>query len=353
MNLIVNNEKDKEILSSNELEDNFRLGVQSLKELLLEIVNECSKHEKEMSFDEKVTIVRSLQEGYFPKINNYFTDLTKISLKFDKKTYELHKNYLRKNIYTLITNNDAPLNKQICEKPLGYAGDYIVTNYFYDDGYPGNSIYGMFIDRYTLEAPLARAHINRRTYLRNVILKLKRRKINNPLNISSFACGPAPEVFDILDNGVKDIYFNLIDGEKKVIEYLKDKTEKYNNSFSNVNLIHANIFNFIRGKKCLNIPEQDLIYSAGFLDYIKKSTATRFLKTLLNYLKPRGILIVTNASIDDSNNAYLKMIGEWDMYHRTCSDLLNLVEGMDNIQYKKVLSDFYTKRNLYLIIKKK
>ena len=295
-----------------------------------------------------------MEENYFLKINNYFDNLTEIASKFDEKFYELHKNYLRQNVYGLIADDNASLNKQICEKPLGYARDYIVTNYFYENGYPGNSIYGMFINRYTLETPLARAHIKRRVYLKNVILRLQRRKSSDTvLNVSSFACGPAPEIFDILDSEIKDIHFALIDGEKKVIEYLKERIKKYHNLSSEVDLIQANIFNLLRGKEYLDIPKQNLIYCAGFFDYLKKNTAIKFIRFLLNYLKSGGLLILTNVSADDSNNVYLKMIGEWDICHRTIGNLLELLNSIDDIQYKKILADFYTKRNLYLIIKKK
>jgi extracellular factor (EF) 3-hydroxypalmitic acid methyl ester biosynthesis protein len=244
------------------------------------------------------------------------------------------------------------VNRQIGEKPLGYAGDYIVANYFYEDGYSGTSLYGMFMDRYTVDSPLARAHINRRSYLGRFIEKKAKLFPGGTLNVCSFACGPAPEVFDTFDKGVSNVRFTLVDAEPGVIELLKNKLNKYKEQKKHATIHHANIINLLRRSDKLHIPEQDIIYCAGFFDYIREATATKCIRYMLNHLRSNGWLVVVNVSMDDVKNVYLKMLGEWELYHRSKKELLSLVDNVEGLRQKKVWSDYYTKRNLYLVMKK-
>jgi hypothetical protein len=227
-----------------------------------------------------------------------------------------------------------------------------VANYFYEDGYSGTSLYGMFMDRYTVESPLARAHINRRTYLGRLIEKKAKHLADGILNVCSFACGPAPEVFDTLDKGIGNVRFTLIDGEAGVIDLLKTKLSRYKDQKKKVSLHHANIINLLRLNEKLRIPDQDIIYCAGFFDYIREATATKCVRYMLSHLKSGGWLIVVNVSTDDVKNVYLKMLGEWDLYHRSKRELLSLLENVEGLRQKKVWSDYYTKRNHYLVMKK-
>ncbi|MBU0467541.1 MAG: class I SAM-dependent methyltransferase [Candidatus Omnitrophica bacterium] len=334
------------------LEKRFKEETLKIKKLLLSVKKECEKEQGDLDKNYWIKYVKELKKRKYPKINKHFLTLNEMTNMFDQKEFELHKVYLRNNLLELFAQTSMPLNWQIIQKPLGYAGDYIVSNYFYEEGFSGESLYSMFMDRYTMESPLATAHRNRKKYLSKLITKLSYR-CENKLKVASFACGSSPEVFEVYENGINNVSFTLIDGEEKAIEFLIEKGKKYPQFKVNVRLYHRNIIDLVRKSEYLEISEQNLIYCAGFFDYIKDSTATRLIKYMLHILSPGGWLIVLNVSMHDINDVCLKMLSEWDMYHRSEERMMQLVENIEGITQKKVLPDFYTKRNLYLIIKKK
>lgn len=331
----------------------FQLAVIELKLTLESIKADCDANES-MLIDkhERIEFVKKLQRKHFEHITQFFIKLSSLAANEDVRTYRLLKSFLRENLYDLIAGSTMQLNKQICEKPFGYAGDYLVADYFYQDGYSGSSLYGMLMDRYTIESPLARAHINRRYYLRKMIKKIAGRNPARLVRITSLACGPAPEVFDVFDEDLDNVVFNLLDGERRVIDFLRDriKNGKYNKE--RITLFHDNILLLLRKNKLLDIPPQDLVYCAGFFDYIRPATATKLIRYMLEHVTKRGYVVVVNISKDDVHNVYLRMIGEWEMYHRSKKEFADLVPSNGLIAKSKIVIDPITKRNLYLVIKK-
>lgn len=334
------------------VDEKFKSEILKIKNILLSVKNECEKEQNSLDRDEWIPFVKELKEVKYPKINKHFLMLNQMTKGLDKEEFEIYKIFLRKNLLELFAQTSMPLNWQITQKPFGYAGDYVVANYFYENGFSGEDLYSVFMDRYTIESPLAVAHRNRKKYLSNLIVKLANRS-RDQLKVTSFACGSAQEVFDVFKKGITNVAFNLIDGEQKAIGFLKTKGMEFQQFNENVNLYHRNIIDLVRKNEYLDVSKQHLIYCAGFFDYIKDSTAVRLIKYMLKILSSGGWLIILNVSMHDINDVCLKMLGEWEMYHRSEERLMKLVEKVNGITQKKVLQDFYTKRNLYLIIKKK
>ncbi|HBG60562.1 MAG: hypothetical protein A2Y06_02385 [Omnitrophica WOR_2 bacterium GWA2_37_7] len=126
-----------------------------------------------------------------------------------------------------------------------------------------------------------------------------------------------PEVFEVYENGVNNVSVSLIDGEEKAIEYLKEKVNEYPHFKSKISFNNQNIINLVRKNEYLDFSRQDFIYCAGNFHYIKDSTATKLIKYMLKILSSGGWLIVLNVSMHDINDVCLKMLSEWDMYHRS------------------------------------
>ena len=334
-------------------EDLFQKEVVIVKEILQEARAQCVANEDLSGLSARINFVKKMQQKYYSRFTESFIKLTELAGDVGTEVYEKEKKYLRENLYDLIAGATTVVNKQICEKPLGYAGDYVVADYFYKDGYSGSDLYGMLMDRYTVESLLAKAHKNRQYYLGRLIEKLAYRSKGKILNVFSLACGPAPEVFDIFDKKINNVSFTLLDGEPGVLRFLKEKLKDYSEQSRSVRLFQENIINMLRKDQLFCIPSQDLVYCAGFFDYIRKGTATKLIRYMLKYLKPGGWLIVVNVSKDDARNVYLKMIGEWDLYHRSHQDCLDLVPADKEVRTKKVVRDAKTGRNLYLIIRKR
>jgi hypothetical protein len=329
----------------------FKRELLSLKSFLEEIRQDCLLQEAFLKADERVMFVRSLEERHFPLIVQHFHVLNRVSAVLTDDDYLAHKAYARENLCPLVIADETVLNKQINEKPFGYAGDYVVARCFYEDGYTGSSLWGMFMDRFTVKSPLATAHRNRRKYLSGIIENLHCNQGGEKLRVASFACGPAPEVFDCISKGLSNIDYFLLDGEKDVLVYLRNRLDGFPKAATSCTLRHENVINLVRRNEDLGILKQDLIYCAGFFDYIKDSTARKTIRYMLGFLKQEGRLLIVNVSMDDVRDVCLKMLADWDLNHRSEQNLLDLA-GNDHNMKVNVWADEQTKRNLYLLITK-
>ncbi len=329
----------------------FKKKTLELKDILNHVLGECQKKKIDIESDQ-IAVVKDLSKEYYPILNERIQELSILAKCIENDEYDKYKTFFRINICPYLVNDFSSLNKHICSKPLGYAGDYIVANHFYEDGFPGANISGKFVDRFTIESPLARAHINRRKHIGDLIKMLCKRNSDKNISVASFACGPAQEVFDVLDANVTNVNFTLIDGEKQVECFINKKLSLCNKNNVNIRFYHHNILNLVRKNEVLEIENQDLIYCAGFFDYLHDKTCTRLIKYMFKFLKNNGQLLIVNVSLHDRDNIYLKMIGEWNLHHRSLSNMLSLVPKDIEICHKKVFSDPLNGRNLYLIIKR-
>ena len=339
---------------STQIDEQFKAITIDLKNIFLEIKNFCKSQEALLIEREKrESFIKALGLQYYKNIDERFSILSKIADSFDINLFALHKSYVRSNIYPVIEDDSAKLNWQIDKKPLGYSGDFIVANYIYENGYSGTTLFGMFMDRYTLETPLAQAHMRRREHLKFIIYEELSHSSTDIFRVSSFACGSAPEAFDILSgNKRKDIYFTLVDGEPKAIDFLKKKAIQESILNENLSIIQSNLLLVLREKDSLNLPKQNFIYSAGFLDYMGSAIAKRLIQYMFDCLQENGVLLIINVSMHDKNNVYLKMLGEWPLHHRSEADLMDLVGNLNGNCKKEVWADKINGRNLYLKLRK-
>ena len=68
----------------------------------------------------------------------------------------------------------------------------------------------------------------------------------------------------------------------------------------------------------------DLIWSAGLFDYLSDRAVVYLLKRLRCSLAEGGHLIVGNFSKEHESRAYMEVVGDWLLYHRSVGDLLEL-----------------------------
>ena len=83
-------------------------------------------------------------------------------------------------------------------KPRGYAGDYQTIDAIYDNVPAGAGAVGALVDACVLDLPALRAIRNRRRLLATEVLSSYRTAAKE-FHVASLACGPAREVFDVLE----------------------------------------------------------------------------------------------------------------------------------------------------------
>ena len=340
----------------NLLDETFVKNAQALKQHLITTKDKFDSYDNTvMKGEQWIRFLEENKSSVFKKLNKYFDALWQISKSFPHTLYELHKRYSQEELHSLYLC--SPFIRRIYEKPLGYAGDYVMMNYIYEDGYEGDTTYDKLLHRYVLSLPVTLANRNRKYYFKERIMSTIK-KTNN-VKIASVACGPAREIIEVLTELSSSIKctFTLVDSEKLALEFIKDKIRTLNNAVKSnnvaINYVHRDVLELMREsrmKKVIN--DQDLIYAAGLVDYIKDRLAAKIIEILYGCLKKGGVLIIGNVHSDNPSRACMEMLGEWVVIHRDEEGMMNLVKniaGATKIQTERELT---TGMNVFLIIEK-
>ncbi len=348
------------LIEETSIDTKFISAVKEFRLWLISYKNMCDNFDaRKPSDDEQIKFIQENKKFVFGKIDYHFSRIWKLVKHLEGADYQKYQKFFQVNLLQYFIGPDKPLNEQIYRKPLGYAGDYIVMNYLYEDGFPGTTTFGKMIDRYTLSVPIARAHVNRRNYLAKMIMESIQSKSSNDIQIASIACGPALEILDLI--GKKqiqgEIEFVCLDAEQLALDQIDRnlgilKTQN-GCTIPKINLVHTNILSIVRKNIVPNyLKNLDLIYGSGFLDYLTDRTAERFIDYLFGCLNKGGTLFLANIAASHDSRAYLEMLGEWYLHHRTPEDMLKLACRIKGMHKKDIEFEPETKMNIYLKITK-
>lgn len=209
-------------------------------------------------------------------------------------------------------------------KPRGYAGDYLTLQMVYDDQPDGVRRLGPYIDRWFLGIPASCAVKNRRGLLRDIIIDIAQVNNGRPTAITSLACGPAREIFDIFgEPDHPDIIATGLDIDDQALAYARNiaagagVTER-------MTFVRANVVKLALGRQTLELADQDLVYSIGLIDYLADHLVVKLLDWIYRRLRPGATAIVGNFDIDNPDRAFMDHLLDWRLIHRSPQDLVDL-----------------------------
>ncbi|MCP4653485.1 MAG: class I SAM-dependent methyltransferase [Candidatus Omnitrophica bacterium] len=347
-------------LETDILNQDFISIVEEFRDFMSQLEEDCLTFDKQNLTSTKaqqIEFVKAKKDTY-KTIDLFFYKLWLIAKNFTKTEFLQHQKFIQQELLDFFMQEAMPLNHRIYTKPLGYPGDYLMMNYYYEDGYSGVTAYAKLLDKYTLSIPIARAHIQRRDILKNKILDvLEKRKEQSTSKIASFACGPAIEMLDVLKEGgiPANAKFLCVDGEQGAIDQIKNNVsgiEEENKQRIDISFMTENVLQMVRKK--IVTPElvgQDFIYCAGFFDYLADRTLVRFVRYIFDLLKPGGIFVGANIYKEHFCQVYLEMLGEWYLVHRDEESMKGIARDLGASEVS-INFDPETKTNIFLTIKK-
>jgi len=214
--------------------------------------------------------------------------------------------------------------KRCYTKPRGYAGDYLTTHMIYDNKPDGINKIGRYMDRLFMMTPPLVAARNRREFLTSQISKAFTHE--KEFHITSFASGPATEVFDTWDclGKPNNFYASLVDIDQQAIDYVSSRLAE-TNLLHQVKPFKENLVSLVLGRRSLDLPPQDLIYCVGLIEYYNDEFVVKLLNLSFQMLRPGGFVIFGNAHISNSCQAFLEYVLEWQLKHRDESDMNRLM----------------------------
>jgi len=253
---------------------------------------------------------------FFRVMNNNIGDRAVLS-KEDRKAVG---RYVQREMLPIMAL--APLPNRMYTKPCGYAGDYLTIKMMYDHRNPefrGEGNLGPIFHELCLKTPAFQAVCNRRGLLANEVADTIAAAASEgrAAQITSLACGPAQEIFDIYETlpNPASLQATLLDIDKQALELISATAEEQNLT-EHLRLRKANLVHLALGRRSVDVQEQDLVYTIGLIDYFDDDMAVKLLSLAYDMLRPGGRVIVGNFHTSNPDKAFMDYVMEWRLVHR-------------------------------------
>jgi extracellular factor (EF) 3-hydroxypalmitic acid methyl ester biosynthesis protein len=201
-------------------------------------------------------------------------------------------------------------------KPRGYAGDYQTIEMIYDNVPAGVGPIGVLLDGCVLGLPAAKAIRNRRRLLAAEILSSYRTAAKE-FHVASLACGPAREIFDVLEKADDKgrLAVSCIDVDREALTQIGTQCQKHALG-EQVRTLQANLIQLATGRQELELAPQDLIYSMNFIDYLSDELAIALIDWTYDKLRPGGRVVLGNFHPRNPSRGFMDHVLDWHLTHR-------------------------------------
>lgn len=326
------------------LDREFALLIMDMRSRLTDFKAKCDKFDScHVRDDARSKFINDNYSGLKLMLDDFFKNIWARNSYIKQEDYEFHEQYYWDMLGYLLIDSI-----EICRfgrrKPLGYAGDFMLINYFYDyhSKYLGGSSYERLINYYTCNIPIACSVIERKDFFKARILDTMRKK--SGARILSVASGSARELIELLSEGKIDspLYFDCLDVEPEaftnITKALAQIEEKHKKNLQ-LRFVQEDFLTIIKGRKLKSLFDRyDFIYSSGLFDYLTDKIARRVILYLFGLVNEKCDLMVTNANNDDYHRAYYEMLDKWKLMHREDKDLLSWTEPIKEDCAAKVIT---------------
>ncbi|MCX5693249.1 MAG: PilZ domain-containing protein [Candidatus Omnitrophica bacterium] len=327
-------QNDKEVILKkalsgfNVLDPKFTFFTVKMRDWLVNFKMNCDQFDLMYPFDsDRNQFVEKNKFNLEMTLDTHFKNIWRCLENIVPEDYNLHLRYYWDMLGCYLVDS-IEVGRFVHSKPLGYAGDFIVMNYFYDyiDKYLGETSYEKLIQFYGCNIPIAYSVVERKEFLKQKILDTLAKK--DSVRILSVASGSARELIELVEEGKidKPLSFDCLDVELEAFEYIKKNLEKIlpeNKKNLNIRFIQADFLDLIKGRDIHDLfKKYDFVYSTGVFDYLTDRIARRLISYLFGLLDNNASLIVTNVRKDDYHRAYYEMLGGWKLIHRSDKEVL-------------------------------
>ncbi len=251
-------------------------------------------------------------------------ELDALTQNLSESAEDACRHYIKQQLLELIT--EAPVNHRAYHKPLGYAGDYLVMNFFYTDRDVGHTLFGRLLHRASCRVTAARAVSARVAYLKAVVRRAHEAAPEERLRVLSFGCGASQEVQELVrEEPEAPRTFTLADQDASALEHCHRELVSQvgvDSDGPRFQLANFSVLQLLKRDELVEeFGKQDLIYAAGLFDYLETEVSRRLIKRLLEMVKPGGRLVVGNFDHTCDTRAFMKLLLDWDIIYRSREDL--------------------------------
>jgi extracellular factor (EF) 3-hydroxypalmitic acid methyl ester biosynthesis protein len=252
----------------------------------------------------------------FARWNRLLRQALGSSSSLDDRIRPLVAQWLRDQIQPYILRSS--IGYRAIRKPEGYAGDFTTIVQLYERSARGDDPIGELMDAAILRLDAAWAVYHRRRLLADEIRRTHARIAGRPTRVTSLACGPAEELVEacnVLEGG-RPLEVTLMDIDARALDHARQALD-IPGAPHTVAGLRCNLIHVARGRTRLDLPPQDLIYSAGLIDYLEDDVVVGLMDAAHRWLRPGGRLILGNVHPCNPDRAFMDHVAEWPLIHRT------------------------------------
>lgn len=279
-------------------------------------------------------VLSQVQGKVLEEVHGLFGSFEKTALTVPEGREATHKFYARRQLHPLFLC--SPFLYRTFHKPLGYAGDYEMVNMMLRDPFEGGSLFAKNLNNAFLQSPPAIAHRNRIKYLEGMLKDETETnaKDGRRTRLLNLGCGPAREVENFLINEeISDLAnFTLLDFNRETIDYTQRHLMQARTTAGRVtpiNFVERSVHQLLRqasgGDEDLTWESFDVVYCAGLFDYLSQRVCKRLIEVFYRLLKPGGLLVITNVSVENPSQGVMEYIMEWNLIYRDEASMKDLV----------------------------
>jgi SAM-dependent methyltransferase len=205
------------------------------------------------------------------------------------------------------------LHGHIKSKPFGYAGDFLIIDKIYQEQVTEDDRFAKW-DLFWNNHSAAKAVRNRKDYFIQTMTKHLAHK--RPLRLLNVASGPARDLAELYELINPDQLSTVcIEADKTAIHYASDLNKA---NARQISFIHQNIFRYQATERF------DIVWSAGLFDYFDDAIFVKLLRRFISWTEPGGEVIIGNFSVENPSRAYMELVGDWFLQHRSAEKLRTL-----------------------------
>jgi len=341
---------------SNVLDPKFTFLIVKMRDWLVDFKAKCDQFDR-MYPDgcDQIEFVEKNNFNLETTLDLFFKNIWRTVENIVPEDYNVHLRYYWNMLGSYLVDS-IEVGRFVHGKPLGYAGDFMLMNYFYDyiDKYLGESTYEKSIHFYGVNIPTGHSLLERKGFFKQRILDLLAKK--DSVKILSVASGPARELTELVEEGkiTKPLYFDCLDVEPETFTYINNtlgKIRPENKNNLHMRFIKADFLDLIKGKEIKDLFEKyDFIYSSGLFDYLTDQMARKLMCYLFGLLEADSSLVITNARKDDFHRAYYEMLGGWKLIRRDEKEMLDWTSEITENCFSEIVNLRTKKPFMFLIL---
>ena len=314
---------------------NIRNFLSELSHWLEEAEIEAGNNNDDKSSQEMVmAFYEEVKPPITHRLTDFFSQFEETAGSINQDNVMRHKAYARRALHPLILC--SPFAHRAYMKPLGFAGDYEMVNMMLEQSiYSPPSMYARIIDSYHINASAPTAHRARISMIQDRLVREAERVIleeERMFTVLNVGCGPALEIQRFIKDCplANQSVIHLIDFNEETIEYAKLKVVEVISASKNKPMtifLQKSIDELLREahRQDNTKPKTyDMVYCAGLFDYFSDQLCKRLVELFFSWLRPGGLLCVTN--VDPSNPVRFQMeyLLEWNLVYRNETDMKKL-----------------------------